>query len=120
MRTSLLLAMLLCLAACSSQPQASPPQPVKAAEAPAAPAKSRLTSVATTPGGVKIPSGYKLVVREGQQLYCRKETIVGSRFPETICLDEAGLKDLENRGQSARDDLNQSESKCVGTNCGGP
>jgi len=72
-----------------------------------------------TPNGVKIPIGYKLVVKNGQELYCRKETILGSRFPQTICLDENGLKELEARGQSVRDDLTRSEGKCVGDSCGG-
>jgi len=122
MRIVLLLLASLSLIACSSQPQTpgSPPTGTATAQAqPPAATKTGMKSVSMTPNGVKIPIGYKLVVKNGQELYCRKETILGSRFPQTICLDENGLKELEARGQSVRDDLTRSEGKCVGDSCGG-
>ena len=125
MRTLLIMFAALGLIACSSQPRSpAAPEAIAQAAAPAAPAQPAAPAAAaaalnTTPGGVRIPYGYKVVVKDGQEMYCRKETILGSRFPQTICLNEDGLRELDARGESVRRNLDRSSATCVGDKCGG-
>jgi hypothetical protein len=122
MRILVLLAASVSVIACSSQPQtASAPaaSPAQARTQAHAAAGGSTKTAGMTPNGVRIPYGYKLVVKDGQELYCHKETILGSRFPQTVCLDEQGLKELEARGESARDSLNRGQETCAGSSCGG-
>ncbi|HEY4368774.1 MAG TPA: hypothetical protein VGN07_16185 [Steroidobacteraceae bacterium] len=119
--------MLIALAAlascCASQAQTTetvpPPKP-------AAPQTSAVTAVAATPATTeaaaaevkiekfKVPPGYKAREKDGTTLYCRKEVILGSRFPKEMCLTVAQLKDIEERG------ANQRMEMARGRNCGGP
>jgi hypothetical protein len=130
--------MLIALAAlascCVSQAQTAEeiepahPAPQQASEATVAPADtptpaaSLATAIAPAteaaaaeekPEKFKTPPGYKAREKDGTTLYCRKEVILGSRFPKESCLTIAQLKDLEERGANQRLELSR------GRVCGG-
>jgi hypothetical protein len=43
--------------------------------------------------------GYKPVVRHGETLYCRRETVLGSHFESNICRTPTDLEAAERSGQ---------------------
>jgi hypothetical protein len=121
------------LAACAAQPpqttdataQAAPVTPAAAA-APATaptPAAAAPATASAAPAGagaagepiVKIPSGYRLVKRGGQELYCRSETTIGTRFPETLCYTREQMKVIAERTDEVMDVIGRG---CVGGGCG--
>jgi hypothetical protein len=103
-----------------SQPGAAPPQPVTSA-APAAgqPAKAlaqpaavaSATDKATAAHQVAVDAsnaaevqaaGYKIVNKNGEQLYCRKDPITGSRVQfQTTCLTAQELFDLQHQTEKS-------------------
>jgi hypothetical protein len=42
----------------------------------------------------KLPPGFRARKRGDLIVYCRKEAVVGSRFPAEKCYDEAGIREL--------------------------
>lgn len=85
------------LAACAAQPQAG-----SAPAASAAPAAVALTSgQAATSDSKKLPtSGYRRVVKDGTEYFCKRETATGSRtqvFDQ--CLTEAQLTAMRDGSQ---------------------
>jgi hypothetical protein len=72
-----------------------------AATAPAQPIVAARPSGAST----ATSSNYKRVVRNGQTLYCKKETPTGTRFVEETCLTQAQMDAQEKKAQSFTDDV---------------
>lgn len=115
---------LACIAGCASQPQAPQTKVAAATPAPvAAPVQAEPAQRAAEPQSTneafKPPNGYRVKKRGTDTVYCRKDTILGSRFPEEFCFTEDELKDLERRAESERVSKQQQSGICVGGNCGG-
>jgi len=51
-------------------------------------------------------------------LYCKKDTVLGSRFPEEFCFTEDQLRDVVRRGQDSQQDKIRASGVCSST--GGP
>jgi len=124
MRSIVMIIALVGLAGCSTQPQTVETKSVPVGAAPSTPAPVATAPAAATPPAAptvakKVPSGYRLVKRNGQELYCRSEVLLGSRFPEKMCFTKAQLEEIEKRTDSAMDDLEKGRKVCVGTQCGG-
>jgi len=125
MRAVALLALFAALAACSSQPTIpqAEPAPVATAPAPAVPDSAAVSpSAESTPAPTesaaaakptgKIPSGYRRETRNGRELYCRNVTTLGSRFPQKTCFTREQIEEIQNRTESAMDDLDQGMKVC--------
>jgi hypothetical protein len=103
------------LAACAATPTA-PSAPAATAKAPvaAAPVAVATTAGATAPAA-KLTSdqlrdaarhaGYQLRTIKGQQVYCRDETPVGTRFPQSVCLSETDLAIRAEINQGVKDQM---------------
>jgi hypothetical protein len=115
MRSGFVIALLAGLMGCSGQPQA-PEAETSSAKAPPASAAAE-TAVATpaaaapaaaTSGAervaTKIPSGYRLEKRGGKELFCRSETLSGSRFPTKSCYTRAQLEEIASRTEPSTED----------------
>lgn len=94
-----------------------------AADQPAAQANS--TAEATAKAAVeedkpfKPPSGYRAKRVNGNQVYCTKVVVLGSRFPKEDCRTEAQLRDLEAQKASMRGEMDQKKMICSGAGaCG--
>lgn len=91
------LVVLTVLAGCASQ------VPVRESVQPAQGERVAQPASAATPVALadaktekfKVPSGYRPREKEGATVYCKKETILGSRFPKEFCFSAAQLKELE-------------------------
>lgn len=102
-------------------------QPAAEATAqPAAQADATAVAVADTTDEAKKekewspPNGYRVKVRDGETVYCRKQQVLGTRFPEEFCFTRAKLEDLEQRRRSIQNDVAQRQQMCTtGTACGG-
>lgn len=64
-------------------------------ELPAAPEKIAATDVpkAAEADKIYLPPGFKVKKRGKFTLYCRKEDVMGTRFPVEKCYDEKGIRD---------------------------
>ena len=123
MRFVALLALSAALAACSSQPTtpqaesapaAAPPAPAVAVSpvadpVPEAAAAKSETASAAKPAG-KIPSGYRRETRNGKELFCRNETMLGSRFPQKTCYTREQIE--KTQADSTMDDYEKGMDVC--------
>jgi hypothetical protein len=94
-----------------------------AADQPAAPAQANSTettkAAAETDKPFKPPTGYRAKRVNGNQVYCTKVVVLGSRFPKEDCRTEAQLRDLEAQKESMRGEMDQRNKVCSGAGaCG--
>jgi len=96
-----------------------------AADKTAAPAQANSTE-ATAKAAVdtdkpfKPPTGYRAKRVNGDQVYCTKVVVLGSRFPKEDCRTEAQLRDMEAQKASMRTEMGQKGAVCASSNgaCG--
>jgi hypothetical protein len=69
------------------------------ATSPAKPSGAQETAVA------RVPTGYKARVRDGETLYCRKSTPLGTRFPTEVCMTVAQYEEFVRQGDGLRQEL---------------
>jgi len=62
----------------------------------------------------KPPTGYRAKRVNGNQVYCMKVVVLGSRFPKEDCRTEAQLRDLEAQKASMRGEMGQKGAICSG------
>lgn len=98
-------------------PAAAPPSATAAPAAEATPATAAPAAAAATPAKPAAPSadeldkklkseGYHVVERNGNKLYCRPDTVMGSRFPAQVC----GTADqIAQTTQNARDNTEKGQ-----------
>lgn len=61
----------------------------------------------------KPPQGYRAKRVNGEQVYCTKVVVLGSRFPKEDCRTQAQLRDLEAQKASMRGGMDQSNRVCA-------
>jgi hypothetical protein len=137
MRTALLTTALMMMAttAWSDEPPASATQPeaaataTKPADAAATPATEAATSDTATASTaaaaddkkpLRPPAGYRPKRINGQQVWCAKMVVLGSKFPKEDCRNEAELRELIRTRESMRTDMEQRLRTCASNNgaCG--
>jgi hypothetical protein len=98
-------ALVACMSAFAEEPSAT------SATAPAA------TTTAATPKAEapKVPPGYKAKTIDGETLFCRKSTPMGTRFPTEVCMTQAQYLENERNRQSMRNEL-QDRQKSYSVN----
>jgi hypothetical protein len=64
----------------------------------------------------KPPAGYKPKRINGDQVWCAKVHVLGTKFPKEDCRTEAQLRDMERTNRAMREDLNRGRA-CVGPGC---
>ena len=81
----------------------------------AQPAASETTAKADTKEEkrFKPPAGYKPKRVNGEQVYCQKTVILGSKFPKEDCRNEAELRELIRTRESMRTDMEQRLRTCT-------
>jgi hypothetical protein len=95
----------------------------KPAEQAAAASETRTASVVTENDRkifFKPPAGYKPKRINGEQVWCAKQVILGSRFPKQDCRNEAELREMIRVKESMRDDMTIRTRTCTTANgaCG--
>jgi hypothetical protein len=119
------------LAGCAGHPAmqaGATPQPVPSAPV----AAGQAGAVADTKGTRQVPvdasnvadvqaAGYKIVNKDGEKLYCRRDPITGSRVQfQTTCLTAQELYDKQHQTQSAMSLITDQQTpihQCVMRNC---
>ena len=97
-------------AAAVAAPVAEPETPSPPV-APSAQAAQPTESAASKPDAgqekatARIPSGYRVKEVDGQRLYCRKSTPLGSRFPTEVCMTVAQYEESVRQGDGLRQEL---------------
>lgn len=61
----------------------------------------------------KPPQGYRAKRVNGEQVYCTKVVVLGSRFPKEDCRTEAQLRDIEAQKASMRTEMDQIKHVCT-------
>lgn len=64
------------------------------------------------------PAGYRPKRINGQQVWCAKQVVLGSRFPKEDCRNEAELRELIRIRESMRTDMEQRLRTCTSDNGG--
>ncbi len=62
----------------------------------------------------KPPTGYRAKRVNGDQVYCTKVVVLGSRFPKEDCRTEAQLRDMEAQKAAMRSEMEQRNKVCAG------
>jgi hypothetical protein len=116
--------MLMATLALADEPSAPEPktEATKTQAAPdnsaAQPAASETTAKADTKEEkrFKPPAGYKPKRVNGEQVWCQKTVILGSKFPKEDCRTEAQLREIARSRASMREDLGRNRA-CAGGAC---
>lgn len=114
------LAGVILLAACASHPagSAAPAAATATPGATAAPGAGRSALAATAHAGkakkVSFP-GYQRVVVKGQALFCKYQSVTGSRIRQRTCLTRSDLQAQENRAQEFLQQSRQYSASCTTT-----
>ena len=67
-----------------------------------------------------LPPGFKPMKRGKYILYCRKETVMGTRLPAQKCYDENGIRQMAQSLREEREKIDQMRRICGSLNaCGG-
>jgi hypothetical protein len=77
---------------------------------------------AVAPPATDVPPGYKVVERKGVRLLCTRATESGSRLSKETCMTEAQYREMQVRGESVWQDVNNSvrtRPTCTSGSCGG-
>ncbi|HEV8330689.1 MAG TPA: hypothetical protein VGQ22_04670 [Steroidobacteraceae bacterium] len=127
MRIALLTALMMVTAMAWADEPSAPPDtkteaaaPTKPAEQPAATSEATTAAVAPADDGKKSlrpPAGYRPKRVNGEQVWCAKLVVLGSRFPKEDCRNEAELRELIRIRESMRTDMEQRTKTC--TSAGG-
>jgi hypothetical protein len=125
MRLALTTALMTMMAAIALADEPSTPES-KTETAAETKAEARATQAAATETTAKIateeekpfkpPAGYKPKRINGDQVWCAKVHVLGTKFPKEDCRTEAQLRDMERTNRAMREDLNRGRA-CVGAGC---
>jgi hypothetical protein len=98
--------------ATAQTPAAQPAAASETATAAVAPADKRVA--------LKPPAGYKPKRINGEQVWCAKLVVLGSKFPKEDCRNEAELRELIRTRESMRTDMESRTRTCASNNgsCG--
>jgi len=89
------------------------------ADEPAAPQPAATEKVDTTKA-LRPPAGYRPKRVNGEQVWCAKLVVLGSKFPKEDCRNEAELRELIRTRESMRTDIEQRTRVCGSAGgCGG-
>lgn len=125
MRILLLMAALMAvlgLAACSTPPRSTgeAQSPAVAGKTSEASASAHNAVAQADERAFEPPPGFRLQTVDGQEVYCRKVVVLGSRFPKRVCMSQSQLEDMERGNQAMRDSMSQSNGICGSSiGCGG-
>lgn len=102
------------LPAVAPAPVAAPAAPAPAA--PAATAAVTAPAVAATEEEVpfQIPPGWRPKTVKGEEVYCKKTAVTGSRFGTDVCMTLSQLEQHERNNAEMRDRMRQSFRVCSG------
>ena len=92
----------------------------EAMPADAKPADAALPAIANADDNFVLPPGFKPMKRGKFTLYCRKESVMGTRLPAQKCYDEDGIRQLVQSLREEREKIDQMRRICGSMNaCGG-
>ena len=95
-------------------PAQAPAQPAApSTESPRTP-EERAAVAAAPESDKNVPGGYRLIKRNGKELYCKSVTTIGTRFEEQMCFTREQIDEIEERTDHAMDDFEQARKTCTG------
>jgi len=111
------------LGACASSEPAASATPAKTAATPApasAPTAAAATTEADTAAGLEkkfqeAAKGYKIVQKDGKNMYCKRERVIGSTIPTLQCMSEAQLRNQVENTEELRKNMRRAPGGCVQT-----
>jgi len=102
------------------KPAADAPIESKAIEDTTADSTIAPAAKADTVEKITLPPGFKPKKRGKYTLYCRKETVMGTRLPAQKCYDENGIRQIAQSLREEREKIDQLRRICGSLNaCGG-
>ena len=61
------------------------------------------------------PTGYRVATHDGELVYCKSTTTLGSRLKKEVCMTPEQHKDLEQTSERNRQELKKSIGMCDGS-----
>jgi len=92
-------------------------KPAEQATAATSETPAAVTAKADTTRPLRPPGGYRPKRVNGEQVWCAKLVVLGSKFPKEDCRNEAELRELIRTRESMRTDMEQRTRVC--TSAGG-
>lgn len=90
--------------------QTKPAEPATAVSSDTAP---EATAKLDTTKALRPPAGYRPKRVNGEQVWCAKLVVLGSKFPKEDCRNEAELRELIRTRESMRTDMEQRTRVCA-------
>jgi len=111
------------LSACATSETATSAAPARTAAAPApapAPTTAAATTEADTAAGLEkkfqeAAKGYKVVQKDGKNMYCKREKVIGSTIPTLQCMTEAQLRNQIENTEELRKNMRRAPGGCIQT-----
>jgi hypothetical protein len=88
-------------------------KPAEQATPAASEAQSAATEKLDTTKALRPPAGYRPKRVNGEQVWCAKLVVLGSKFPKEDCRNEAELRELIRTRESMRTDMEQRTRVCA-------
>ncbi len=100
----------------TAPPPAAAPAPAPAPQAPAAAAAAAPAAVAAAEEDKPFqpPAGWRPKTVKGEEVYCKKTAVTGSRFGTELCMTLSQLEQHERNNAEMRDRMRQSFRVCSG------
>lgn len=105
-------------AAAQTKPAEQPAASSEATSSAASEATTASTATAHEKMPLRPPAGYRPKRINGEQVWCAKLVVLGSRFPKEDCRNEAELRELIRIRESMRTDMEQRLRTCSSNNGG--
>jgi hypothetical protein len=100
------------LVACASQTPTPAPKAATATTHATAPATALVAQQGQKPASF---SGYRRVVKNGQELFCRNEIVTGSNIKQQTCLTRAQIEAQQNNSQQYLQNNTHNARTCSAT-----
>jgi hypothetical protein len=109
--------------AASVSAAAEPSQSAPAASAQAEPSREGASAnqvaakTVNVPSTFKLPPGFRTVKKGSTTVYCTTIKPIGSNIPQTTCLNEQQVMEMESDTALIRREIAQRSATCVGISC---
>ena len=108
-----LLCVLIVMGGCAANPGSPPATDAAAASPTASPPPAAQPTARVSKAPFDLPPGFKPTRISGELFYCRKMVVLGSRFPQQLCLNEDQLKEHMARTEAMKRNKDEVSRLCT-------
>jgi hypothetical protein len=108
------------LVSCASEPKQPAPAPQPQAPLATQPNADAQPDITPEVSRTLLRQGYEAVKVKDQIVYCRAETVTGTKFKKKVCLTDTAIADLERKTKETQNEMLKGRTNpgCMPPNCG--